>query len=55
VVLILAASGRLDGVGATFAGADSDGLVNRRDKDLAVADAACLGRLLDGFDGRVRA
>src|SRR6516165_4396712 len=42
---------RLNRVGAALAGADADRLVDRRDKDLAVADPAGVRRLLDGFDG----
>src|SRR6266568_1808973 len=39
---------KLDGVLALFAGADADDLVDRRDEDLAVADAAGLRGLGDG-------
>src|SRR5438128_788226 len=41
---------RLDGIPATLAGADTDGLVDRGDKDLAVADPAGMRRLLDRLD-----
>ena len=34
-----------------FAGADADGLLNRQDEYLAVADLAGVGRSLDGLDG----
>src|ERR1700720_3833450 len=38
-------------IGAAFPGADADRFVDRRDKDLAVADAAGVGSLLDRLDG----
>ena len=44
-----------DRVGAGLAGADADRFLDRRDEDLAVADAAGLGGLLDGLDGLVAA
>jgi hypothetical protein len=40
----------LDGVVAGLAGADADGFVDRGDEDLAVADPAGLGRVLDRLD-----
>src|SRR5215469_1162146 len=40
----------LNRVRAALAGADADRLVDRRDKDLAVADPAGVGGLLDRFD-----
>src|SRR5439155_23418220 len=40
----------LDGIRAALAGADTDRLVDRRDKDLAVADPAGMRRLLDRLD-----
>ena len=40
----------LDRVFAALAGADADHLVDRRDEDLAVADAAGLGGVRDGLD-----
>src|SRR4051794_5612361 len=48
------ASGRLscsDGVQSGFSGPDADGLLDVGDEDLAVADAAGLGRAADGVDG----
>src|SRR5258708_37777347 len=38
-------------VGAGFPGADAQRLLDRRDEDLAVADLAGMGGLLDGLDG----
>src|SRR5439155_4452129 len=40
----------LDGVFATLTGADADDFVDRRDEDLAIADAPGLGRVRDGLD-----
>ena len=42
---------KLKGVGAGFAGADADGLLDAGDEDLAVADLAGMGGLLDGLNG----
>ena len=42
---------RSDRVRAGFAGADADRLVDRRDENLAVADAAGLRGLADRLDG----
>src|SRR5262249_48717649 len=45
---------RAHGLGAALAGADADAIVERQDKDLAVADLAGLRRargVHDGFDG----
>src|ERR1700739_4561065 len=42
---------RLDRVGAALAGANPDRLVDRRDKDLAVADPPRVSGLLDRLDG----
>src|SRR3546814_9931809 len=39
----------LDGGRAALAGADADGLLDRADEDLAVADAPGMGGLLDGL------
>src|SRR5687768_12401593 len=39
-----------DGVFAALAGTDADGFLEIVDEDLAVADAARLAGLLDGFD-----
>src|SRR6516162_7676380 len=56
VLLIAQAAGgrerprRLNRVGAALAGADADRLIDRRDKDLAVADPAGVGGLLDRLD-----
>src|SRR5579883_367453 len=41
---------RSDRVFALLAGADADGLVDRADEDLAVADAAGMGGVLDRLD-----
>ena len=38
---------------AFLLGADADGIFDGRDKDLAVANFARLGRLDDGPDGRI--
>src|SRR5262245_46673665 len=43
-------TGALQRVLAGFAGADADGVGQRRDEDLAVADLAGLGRAHDGVD-----
>lgn len=40
-----------DRVGAGLAGADADRFLDGRDEDLAIADAAGLGRLADRLDG----
>src|SRR5438128_8304086 len=40
-----------DGVHAGLAGTDTDDFLDVGDEDLAVADAAGLGRLANGFDG----
>src|SRR6516165_601972 len=56
VLLIAQAAGgrerprRLNRVGAALAGADADRLIDRRDKDLAVADPAGMRSLLDRLD-----
>src|SRR5665213_114200 len=42
---------RSDRVGAALTRADADRLVDRADEDLAVADAAGMGRVLDRLDG----
>ena len=42
--------GGSDRFGAALPGADTDGFVDRRDEYLAVTDATCLGRVLDGID-----
>src|ERR1700674_451104 len=41
----------LDGARTRFASANADGVVYVGNENLAVADAASLGRLLNGFDG----
>ncbi len=43
--------GCLQRVGTGFAGADTDRVFHIGDEDLAVADPAGMGRLLDGLDG----
>src|SRR5579859_7566632 len=43
----------LDGVGAALACADADGFLDRHDENLAVADPARMGGLLNGFDGAI--
>ena len=51
VLVFVQALEPLDGFGAAFARANADGLVDCRDENFAVPDAAGAGGFLDGLDG----
>src|SRR5690606_33510653 len=49
-ILLVFIEGSLQGVVAGFAGADADGLLQRRHEDLAVANLSCVRCLADCLD-----